>query len=117
MMAAVSSFRMVGKKERLEKLPLAKPTLSWAAVPLLKAAYPNMTTTGVPKLYQCDFFNSTAAGNKLGNVLKLGGSVPWQQQMQMLTGSPQMSAAPLLEYFQPLTDWLTVSALLSNLCF
>ena len=36
----------------------------------------------------------------------MGKSVPWQDAMQKLTGSTDISAASIKRYFQPLTDWL-----------
>lgn len=40
------------------------------------------------------------------DVMKLGASKPWPEAMTMITGQPKMSAEPLMEYFQPLIDWL-----------
>lgn len=39
-------------------------------------------------------------------MLKLGSSVSWQEAMERITGQREMSAKAVLEYFQPLTDWL-----------
>jgi len=39
-------------------------------------------------------------------MLEMGRSKPWQEAMQVLTGSTQMDARPILEYFQPLLSWL-----------
>ena len=39
-------------------------------------------------------------------MLKLGSSKPWQDALEALSGTRQMSADALLEYFQPLMDWL-----------
>ena len=39
-------------------------------------------------------------------MLKLGSSVPWPDAMQRITGQRQMSAVPLVKYFQPLIDYL-----------
>ena len=38
--------------------------------------------------------------------MKLGASKPWPEALETLTGSRQMNADAILEYFQPLTDWL-----------
>lgn len=40
--------------------------------------------------------------------MKLGYSEPWPEAMQLITGQPNMSAAALMTYFQPLTDWLAM---------
>ncbi|XP_055997291.1 uncharacterized protein LOC130047084 isoform X2 [Ostrea edulis] len=59
-------------------------------------------------LYQCDIYQSKAAGKKLGDMLKLGSSLPWQQAMEKLTGQRKMDVGPLIEYFSPLLEWLKV---------
>ena len=38
--------------------------------------------------------------------MQLGSSVPWPDALEAMTGSRTMSAQPLVEYFQPLMDWL-----------
>uniref|UniRef100_A0A8B9L0A7 Angiotensin-converting enzyme n=1 Tax=Astyanax mexicanus TaxID=7994 RepID=A0A8B9L0A7_ASTMX len=55
-------------------------------------------------LHNCDIYQSKEAG-KL-DVMKLGFSKPWPEAMTMITGQPQMSVQPLMEYFQPLITWL-----------
>lgn len=40
------------------------------------------------------------------DVMKLGFSKPWPEAMAMITGESKMSAQPLMEYFQPLIEWL-----------
>ncbi|XP_060075065.1 uncharacterized protein LOC132554771 [Ylistrum balloti] len=57
-------------------------------------------------LYRCDIYNSTAAGDKLRELLELGASKPWPDALEMMTGQRNMDASAFLEYFQPLTDWL-----------
>jgi len=39
-------------------------------------------------------------------MLELGLSKPWPDAMEVMTGQRLMDAKPLLEYFQPLHDWL-----------
>lgn len=58
------------------------------------------------ELYNCDFYQSKQAGDLLRNALSLGKSVPWQDAMQALTGTPEISAKAIKTYFEPLTDWL-----------
>lgn len=41
------------------------------------------------------------------SMLELGSSKPWQDAMEIITGQRNMNSAGLLEYFKPLTDWLT----------
>lgn len=38
--------------------------------------------------------------------MRMGASRPWPDAMEVLTGQREMDAGPLMEYFQPLTDWL-----------
>ncbi|XP_008300961.1 angiotensin-converting enzyme [Stegastes partitus] len=57
-------------------------------------------------LHTCDIYQSKEAGKLMGDVMKLGFSKPWPEAMAMITGQPSMSAQPLMEYFQPLIDWL-----------
>ncbi|XP_021563792.1 angiotensin-converting enzyme-like, partial [Carlito syrichta] len=39
-------------------------------------------------------------------VLRVGSSRPWQEVLQDLTGSNTLDARPLLDYFQPVSQWL-----------
>ncbi len=60
---------------------------------------------GVP-LYKCDIDGNKIAGQKLADVLKLGSSKSWPEQLEMLTCSKHMSAEPLVQYFEPLLKYL-----------
>ncbi|NWS81100.1 ACE enzyme, partial [Toxostoma redivivum] len=57
-------------------------------------------------LHTCDIYRSKEAGAKLREVLKAGSSESWQDILLKLTGTSQMDAGPLLEYFSPVTKWL-----------
>merc|ERR1712018_806614 len=57
-------------------------------------------------LHRCDFSGSKEAGEALGNMLKLGKSQPWQDALESLTGTREMSVAPILRFFEPLKVWL-----------
>jgi peptidyl-dipeptidase A len=57
-------------------------------------------------LYACDIYGSKAAGEKFMAMLKAGASKPWQQTLQQLSGSRDFDAGPLLDYFQPLMQYL-----------
>jgi peptidyl-dipeptidase A len=39
-------------------------------------------------------------------MLRLGESKPWQEALEQLTGTREMSARPILEFFKPLSVWL-----------
>ena len=36
----------------------------------------------------------------------MGGSKPWPEAMEVITGQRSMNAGPLMDYFQPLITWL-----------
>ncbi|XP_039447371.1 angiotensin-converting enzyme-like isoform X2 [Culex pipiens pallens] len=62
----------------------------------------------VKTLNNCDIYQNANAGNAIKEMLALGSSKPWPDAMEVLTGQRTMSADALLEYFQPLQDWLVV---------
>ena len=39
-------------------------------------------------------------------MLAMGQSHPWQEALEALTGSKQMDATAILDYFAPLDKWL-----------
>nr|XP_019588537.1 PREDICTED: angiotensin-converting enzyme isoform X1 [Rhinolophus sinicus] len=57
-------------------------------------------------LHQCDIYQSTKAGDKLREVLQAGSSRPWQEVLKDAIGSDTLDAQPLLNYFQPVSQWL-----------
>jgi peptidyl-dipeptidase A len=57
-------------------------------------------------LNRCSFFGSKAAGDKLNAMLTVGQSQPWQTTLKAMTGTDHLDAGPMLEYFQPLYEWL-----------
>lgn len=57
-------------------------------------------------LHECSIFGSQAAGERFAKMLSLGASQPWQDTMEELTGTRQMDASAIIEYFQPLMGWL-----------
>lgn len=57
-------------------------------------------------LADCSIFGSEAAGRKFQAMLARGQSQPWQDTMFEMTGTRQMDAAAILEYFAPLRAWL-----------
>ncbi|XP_060557633.1 angiotensin-converting enzyme-like protein Ace3 [Ruditapes philippinarum] len=57
-------------------------------------------------LFECDFYNSERAGRKLLEMMKLGNSKPWPEAMKKLTGSETIKPDAILEYFEPLRQWL-----------
>ena len=57
-------------------------------------------------LHRCTIYGSKEAGAKLKKVLEMGQSRPWQEAMEVMTGSPELDASALVEYFEPLKGWM-----------
>lgn len=57
-------------------------------------------------LHECSVFGSKAAGDRFRAMLAAGASQPWPETLEKLTGTRQMDARPILEYFAPLHAWL-----------
>jgi len=57
-------------------------------------------------LAECSIFGSKEAGEKFAAMLSKGASQPWQDTLYELTGTRQMDASAILDYFAPLRAWL-----------
>ena len=57
-------------------------------------------------LHRCTIFGSPAAGARLRAMLETGASRPWIDTLAVVTGTRQVDATALLEYFAPLAAWL-----------
>jgi peptidyl-dipeptidase A len=57
-------------------------------------------------LHRCSIYQSREAGQKLNAMLELGMSRPWPDALEALTGSRQMDATAIRDYFAPLQAWL-----------
>jgi peptidyl-dipeptidase A len=57
-------------------------------------------------LHECSVYGNEAAGQRFREMLALGQSQPWQATLEKLTGTPQLDAAAILDYFAPLQGWL-----------
>jgi peptidyl-dipeptidase A len=57
-------------------------------------------------LNACSFYGSKDAGKKLWAMLSLGASKPWPDALEVVTGTRQIDAGAILEYFAPLQAWL-----------
>ena len=57
-------------------------------------------------LNRCSTYESKAAGGRLNTMLSMGQSRPWPEALEALTGSKQMDATAILDYFAPLSTWL-----------
>ena len=57
-------------------------------------------------LNRCSIYESKVAGARLEAMLKLGLSKPWPDALEALTGSREMDATAIRDYFAPLQTWL-----------
>lgn len=71
---------------------------------LYKAACDQSGWTG--PLHRCSFYGNQALGQRLNAMLALGASQPWPDALEAFTGTRELSADALVEYFRPLTAWL-----------
>jgi len=65
-----------------------------------------ITDTAQDQLGDLVFVGDVKVGAKLNAMLEMGQSKPWPEALKTFTGSPQMSAKPMLDYFAPLKKWL-----------
>jgi peptidyl-dipeptidase A len=57
-------------------------------------------------LNRCSIYENKPAGDRLNKMLSMGLSHPWPEALEVLTGSKQMDATAILDYFEPLSKWL-----------
>jgi len=57
-------------------------------------------------LHRCSIYESREAGQRLSSMLSMGLSKPWPDALQAMTGSRDMDASAILDYFAPLQAWL-----------
>lgn len=57
-------------------------------------------------VHRCSIYGSRQAGERLNAMLEMGRSKPWPEALEAMTGSPQMDATAILDYFAPLKVWL-----------
>jgi peptidyl-dipeptidase A len=57
-------------------------------------------------LHRCSFYGNREVGRRLNEMLAMGASRPWPDALQAFTGTREMSAEPMIEYFRPLLTWL-----------
>ena len=54
----------------------------------------------------CSIYGNKEAGAKLRAMLELGASKPWPEALATLSGERKADASAMLEYFEPLREWL-----------
>ena len=57
-------------------------------------------------LHTCSLFGNEIAGKELWAAMQKGASQPWQDTLEELTGSSEMDATAIIDYFAPLMEWL-----------
>ncbi|MBX9602674.1 MAG: M2 family metallopeptidase [Bryobacteraceae bacterium] len=57
-------------------------------------------------LHRCSVYGSKEAGAKLDAMLRMGISKPWPEALEKITGTRQMDANAIRDYFAPLEKWL-----------
>merc|ERR1712048_1543188 len=67
-------------------------------------------------LHKCSIYQSKDAGKALGDMLSMGKSKPWPEVLKNFTGSDQLTATPIKEYFAELDKWLKDQRLQNGYC-
>ncbi|MBP1641466.1 MAG: peptidyl-dipeptidase [Acidobacteria bacterium] len=57
-------------------------------------------------LHRRSIYGSRVAGERIEKMMLMGASKPWPDALETLTGSRDMDASAVLEYFAPLKTWL-----------
>ena len=57
-------------------------------------------------LHRCSFYGNKEVGRRLNAMLEMGASRPWPDALETFTGTREMSADAMIEYFAPLQGWL-----------
>lgn len=57
-------------------------------------------------LHRCSFYGNREVGSRLNEMLAMGASRPWPDALEAFTGTREISAEPMVEYFRPLLGWL-----------
>jgi len=57
-------------------------------------------------LHSCTVFGNKEAGAKFQAMLEAGQSAPWQETLEKLTGTREMDATAIIDYFAPLMAYL-----------
>ncbi|MCL1137443.1 M2 family metallopeptidase [Shewanella pneumatophori] len=57
-------------------------------------------------VHRCSIYGNKEAGAKLNTMLEMGQSQPWPEALAAVTGTKEMDAKAVLDYFAPLQTWL-----------
>ncbi len=57
-------------------------------------------------VHRCSIYNSKSAGKALSTMLSMGSSQTWPDALESMTGQREMDATAIIDYFNPLLEWL-----------
>jgi peptidyl-dipeptidase A len=57
-------------------------------------------------LHRCSIYANAEAGRRLREMMELGLSRPWPDALEAISGTREMDATAILDYFAPLSEWL-----------
>ncbi len=57
-------------------------------------------------LHRCSIYGNKEVGERFDAMLQMGSSRPWQEALEAFTGSPEIDANAIIDYYAPLMDWL-----------
>ena len=57
-------------------------------------------------LHECSIYDNKEAGKRFQEMLAAGQSKPWPETLEKLTGTREMDATAIIDYFAPLMQWL-----------
>ncbi|HVE12356.1 MAG TPA: M2 family metallopeptidase [Elusimicrobiota bacterium] len=57
-------------------------------------------------LHRCTFYGNKEVGKRFESMMAMGQSQPWPDALEKATGSREMDATAVLDYFAPLKAWL-----------
>ena len=58
-------------------------------------------------LHRCSIYGNKAVGARLAAMLRMGQSRPWPEALKVFTGEDDIDASAVVDYFAPLSAWLT----------
>ena len=57
-------------------------------------------------LHRCSIYANEEAGRRLREMMAMGASQPWPDALEAISGTREMDATAILDYFAPLKTWL-----------
>ncbi|CAF3196760.1 unnamed protein product [Rotaria sp. Silwood2] len=58
------------------------------------------------RFHMCDIYGNKHVGEKFKDMLDMGNSKPWPIVLQSLNGETKLDSGAILDFFQPLYEWL-----------